>query len=77
MCRWPRVFFGAGDDPVGGLFIGLNRIYAADLISGFRPDRPGIRALGGRPWVSSTSPSDSGLTHLMFAVMLTGTEFLG
>ena len=39
------VFFKVGDDPVGGLFIGLACVYAADFLASLKPDLP---KLGGR-----------------------------
>jgi hypothetical protein len=39
------VFFKAGDDPVGGLFIGLACVYVAEFFATLGPDVPGI----GRP----------------------------
>src|SRR6266446_852028 len=39
------VFFKVGDAPVGGLFIGLACVYAADFLAGLKPDLP---KLGGR-----------------------------
>ena len=37
------VFFGAGDDPVGGVFIGLTGVYVTDFFASLKPDlgRPG------------------------------------
>jgi hypothetical protein len=45
------VFFTAGDNPVGGLFIGLSCVYVAEFFATLGPDfprlsRPGERALG-------------------------------
>ena len=45
------VFFTAGDQPVGGLFIGLTCVYVADFIASLGPSlprlsRPGERLLG-------------------------------
>jgi len=42
------VFFGAHDNPVGGLFIGLTCVYVADFVASLAPDLPGIGALGER-----------------------------
>jgi hypothetical protein len=39
------VFFKVGDDPVGGVFIGLACVYAADFVASLKPDLP---KLGGR-----------------------------
>ncbi len=45
------VFFPAGDDPVGGVFIGLTCVYASEFCATLGPDmpplsQPGTRALG-------------------------------
>jgi len=45
------VFFKAGDDPVGGLFVGLTCVYVADFFASLRGDLPRLgnpaeRALG-------------------------------
>jgi hypothetical protein len=44
------VFFKAGDDPVGGLFIGLTGVYVAELFTSMKADfprfAPAERALG-------------------------------
>lgn len=45
------VFFKVGDNPVGGLFIGLTCVYIAEFFASLGPDvprlsRPGTRALG-------------------------------
>jgi hypothetical protein len=45
------VFFKSGDDPVGGLFIGLTCIYVSDIFASLGPDaprlsRPAERAVG-------------------------------
>jgi hypothetical protein len=39
------VFFKVGDAPVGGVFIGLACVYAADFVASLTPDLP---KLGGR-----------------------------
>ena len=39
------VFFKVSDDPVGGVFIGLACVYAADFVASLKPDLP---ELGGR-----------------------------
>ena len=45
------VFFKAGDDPVGGLFIGLTCVYVSEFFATLGPDaprlsKPGTKALG-------------------------------
>jgi hypothetical protein len=40
------VFFKAGDDPVGGLFIGLACVYAAEFFATLVPDVPRLRPAG-------------------------------
>lgn len=45
------VFFAAGDNPVGGLFIGLVLVYLCEIVTALEPIRPalgraGIKALG-------------------------------
>jgi hypothetical protein len=42
------VFFKLKDPQVGGLFIGLICIYAAELLVSFKPNLPGIGSLGER-----------------------------
>jgi hypothetical protein len=42
------VFFNSQDHPVGGLFIGLTCVYAAELVASFKPVRPGIGTRGER-----------------------------
>jgi hypothetical protein len=37
------VFFKAGDDPVGGLFIGLACVYVAEFFATLAPDVPALR----------------------------------
>lgn len=64
------VFFKVGDAPVGGVFIGLVCVYAADFFASLKPDLPklggvaervlGFFRLGTRFW----------LMYLVFAVAL-------
>jgi hypothetical protein len=42
------VFFKVGDDPVGGLFIGLACVYAADFLASLKPDLPKLGSRGER-----------------------------
>jgi hypothetical protein len=64
------VFFTVGDDPVGGVFIDLACVYAADFVASLQPDLPrpggpaeralGLFRLGTGLW----------LMYLVFAVAL-------
>ncbi len=56
------VFFKVGDAPVGGVFIGLVCVYAADFFASLKPDLPKLGGAGrsGR-WASSVSVRHSGL----------------
>lgn len=63
-------FFGAGDNPVGGLFIGLTCVYAADLFASLKPDLPGIGAMGERALGFFHITVGFWLMYLMFAVVL-------
>jgi hypothetical protein len=42
------VFFKVGDQPVGGLFIGLTGVYAAEFIASLGPSLPGVGRSGER-----------------------------
>lgn len=64
------VFFGAGDNPVGGLFIGLACVYAADLVVSLTPDLPGPGALAERALGFFHITVGFWLMYLMFAVVL-------
>ncbi|HUN33687.1 MAG TPA: hypothetical protein VMU95_16885 [Trebonia sp.] len=63
-------FFGAADDPVGGLFIGLTCVYAADLVASLKPDLPGIGGLGERALGFFHITVGFWLMYLMFASVL-------
>jgi len=54
------VFFKVGDDPVGGLFIGLACVYAADFLASLKPDLPKLGGRGERARVFSISARGSG-----------------
>ncbi len=54
------VFFKVGDDPVGGVFIGLACVYAADFFASLKPDLPKLGGLASGRWVSSVSARDYG-----------------
>ena len=55
------VFFRVGDAPVGGVFIGLVCVYAADFFASLKPDLPKLGGVAERRWASSVSVRDSGL----------------
>ena len=63
-------FFGAGGDPVGGLFIGLACVYAAEFLASLKPDLPGPGALGERALGFFHITVGFWLMYLMFAVVL-------
>ncbi|MGH3261757.1 MAG: hypothetical protein ACRDNW_25785 [Trebonia sp.] len=63
-------FYGAGDSPVGGLFIGLTCIYASDFVASLKPDLPGIGALGERALGFFHLGTGFWLMYLMFAAIL-------
>ncbi len=63
-------FFGAGDHPVGGLFIGLTGVYAADLVASLKPDLPGVGGLGERALGFFHVTVGFWLMYLTFAVVL-------
>jgi hypothetical protein len=55
------VFFKVGDGPVGGLFIGLACVYAADFLTSLKPDLPKLGGRGERSLGFSISVRGSGL----------------
>ena len=63
-------FFGSGDDPVGGLFIGLVGVYAADLLVSLKPDLPSVGELGERLLGFFHLGTGFWLIYLMFAATL-------
>ena len=63
-------FFGAGDDPVGGLFIGLACVYAADFVASLRPDLPGLGGMAERAVGFFHIMVGFWLMYLMFAAVL-------
>ncbi len=67
------VFFKAGDDPVGGLFIGLTGVYVSDFFASMKPDLPGIGGLGERALGFFHIGTGLWLMYLMFAVVLNFT----
>ena len=55
------VFFKVGDAPVGGVFIGLVCVYAADFFASLSLTCPSSAAWRSGCWASSVSARDSGL----------------
>ena len=55
------IVFKVGDDPVGGLFIGLACVYAADFVASLKPDLPSWEAGPSGRWASFVSAQGSGL----------------
>src|SRR5580692_759055 len=64
------VFFKVGDDPVGGLFIGLACVYAAEFFETLGPDAPRLSAPGGRATGFFHLGTGLWLMYLVFAVAL-------
>src|ERR1700730_4739886 len=64
------VFFQTGDDPVGGLFIGLAFVYAAEFVTSFQPDLPKYGGLGERALGFFHLGTGLWLMYLTFAVAL-------
>jgi hypothetical protein len=64
------VFFNVGDDPVGGLFIGLACVYAADFFASLGPSLPGISAMAERVLGFFRIGTGLWLMYLVFAVAL-------
>jgi hypothetical protein len=64
------VFFNVGDDPVGGLFIGLACVYAADFFASFGPSLPGISGMAERVQGFFQIGTGFWLMYLVFAVAL-------
>jgi hypothetical protein len=67
------VFFNSQDHPVGGLFIGLTCVYAAELVASFKPVRPGIGTRGERALGFFHILVGFYLIYLTFAVVLNTT----
>jgi len=63
-------FFGAADDPVGGLFIGLACVYAADFVASLKPDLPRLGGMGERALGFFHITVGFWLLYLMFASVL-------
>lgn len=64
------VFFGAHDQPLGGLFIGLTCVYACEILVSLTPDLPRPGALGERALGFFHLGTGLWLIYLMFAVTL-------
>jgi hypothetical protein len=64
------VFFKAGDDPVGGLFIGLACVYVAEFFATLAPDVPRIGGLGDKVLGFFHLGTGLWLMYLVFAVVL-------
>jgi hypothetical protein len=64
------VFFKAGDDPVGGLFIGLTCIYVSDFFASLRPSELTLSNLGERALGAFHIGTGLWLFYLMFADVL-------
>jgi hypothetical protein len=67
------VFFNSQDHPVGGLFIGLTCVYAAELVASFKPVRSDIGARGERALGFFHLLVGLYLMYLTFAVVLNTT----
>jgi hypothetical protein len=63
-------FFGAGDHPLGGLFIGLACVYVADFVASFKPDLPRVGGLAERALGFFHVTVGFWLIYLMFASVL-------
>lgn len=64
------VFFGAGDGPVGILFLGLTLVYVSDIFVSLKPDLPGIGAAAERSLGLFHLLTGLWLLYLMFGVTL-------
>lgn len=64
------VFFKAGDDPVGGLFIGLICVYVTEFFATLGPDAPSLSKPGTRALGFFHVGTGVWLFYLMFAVVL-------
>jgi hypothetical protein len=62
------VFFGAHDQPVGGIFIGLACVYVAELLVSLTPDLPKVGAVGERLLGFFHLGTGVWLLYMMFAV---------
>ena len=64
------VFFKVGDAPVGGVFIGLACVYAADFFASLKPDLPKLGGLAERALGFFRLGTGFWLMYLVFAVAL-------
>ncbi len=64
------VFFKAGDNGVGGLFIGLTCVYVSDIFASLGASAPGLSRLGTRFLGFFHLGTGVWLMYLMFAVVL-------
>ena len=64
------VFFKAGDDPVGGLFIGLICVYVSEFFATLGADAPSLSKPGARALGFFHLGTGVWLFYLMFAVVL-------
>jgi hypothetical protein len=64
------VFFNVGDDPVGGLFIGLACVYAAEFFETLGPDAPRLSGPGEKATGFFHLGTGFWLMYLTFAVAL-------
>jgi hypothetical protein len=67
------VFFGSGDNPIGGMFIGLTCTYVAELAASLRPDLPRFGGLAERVLGFLHIAVGFFLMYLMFATVLDTT----
>jgi hypothetical protein len=64
------VFFGAHDNPVAGVFIGLTCVYVAEFFQTLGPDAPRLSKPGGRATGFFRLGTGLWLMYLVFAVAL-------
>jgi hypothetical protein len=64
------VFFKVGDQPVGGVFIGLACVYAAEFVATLGPDLPGISGMAERVLGFFRLGTAFWLIYLVYAVVL-------
>ncbi|HEX6449980.1 MAG TPA: hypothetical protein VF060_11015 [Trebonia sp.] len=64
------VFFGAHDNPVAGVFIGLTCVYVADFFASLAPDLPAIGRIGEKALGFFRLGTGFWLMYLTFAVAL-------
>ena len=64
------VFFKVGDAPVGGVFIGLVCVYAADFFASLKPDLPKLGGVAERAMGFFRLGTGFWLMYLVFAVAL-------